>query len=116
MNKDFEEFFKDAPTMNKEELLKNNNFSKLDHEKLKYHLLPPLALKKVVGVLTYGANKYAEENWRNSKKEDYKRMLSATYRHIEAYRSGEYFDNESKYPHLAHAICNLLFLLELEKI
>jgi len=36
------------------------------------------------------------------------------YRHLNSHHAGEYFDQESGLTHLAHAACNLIFLMELE--
>jgi hypothetical protein len=40
------------------------------------------------------------------------RLLDAAYRHLESIRGGELVDTESELPHLAHAITNLMFILE----
>ena len=84
---------------------------KYDGEKPKMHLLPPKAVFEVSKVLTYGANKYDEENWR--KVPDLQtRYSAAALRHIFAHLDGEELDEESGLDHLAHAICCLLFKLE----
>ena len=36
---------------------------KFDGGKLEYGLVPPLALKEMVKVLTFGAQKYERDNW-----------------------------------------------------
>ncbi len=89
-----------------------NEFMKWDDYKLKYSLIPPSTLKALAQVLTYGARKYKPNNWKNV--EDTSVYWDALYRHLEAYRSGEYIDDESGFSHLAHAITNLAFLIELE--
>lgn len=84
-----------------------------DREKLMWHLLPWRATSLVVSVLTYGARKYAPENWRKvSKPED--RYFSAAIRHLTEWRAGQKIDPESGLPHLAHAACSLLFILDIE--
>ena len=84
---------------------------KYDGEKPKMHLLPPKAILEVAKVLTYGAQKYDEENWR--KVPDLQtRYSSAALRHIFAHLDGEEVDEESGLDHLAHAMCCLLFKLE----
>jgi hypothetical protein len=40
-----------------------NKFTKNDNDKLRYDLIPPQALKALAEVLTFGANKYADNNW-----------------------------------------------------
>ena len=91
----------------------SSTFVKHDVGKTQYDLLPPAVLKEVADVLTYGANKYSPNNW--MKCESPSRYYSAAYRHIEAHRSGEKKDPESNLNHLAHAICCLMFVYELDK-
>lgn len=87
---------------------------KHDGGKLRYTLLPPAALEAVVLVLMHGADKYGDENWRKVLEgpQGKDRYLDACYRHIEAHRKGQVWDADSGLPHLAHAVCSLLFLLE----
>lgn len=85
---------------------------KFDKGKLQYDLIPPNAVKHLAEVLTYGAKKYKPENWRKQK--DLSRYRNAVMRHYEAYRRGERLDPETGMPHLAHAMTNIMFLLELE--
>jgi len=84
-----------------------------DQGKLRYSLVPPVAIKALAQVLTFGAEKYAPNGWMNvpNAKERY---LDALLRHIEAHRSGELLDEESNLSHLSHAITNLAFLLHFE--
>ena len=89
------------------------NGIKNDIGKLRYDLEQVLAAEEVVSVLTFGANKYADDNWR--KLDDaHKRYYAASRRHMAAYIKGEAFDPESGYHHIAHAICCLNFMLEVE--
>lgn len=84
--------------------------TKLDAGKPRWDLIPFGAMADVVDVLTYGAKKYAPENWR--KVADWKpRYLAAALRHLVAWHGGERKDAESGLPHLAHAACCVLFLL-----
>jgi len=85
-------------------------FMKFDTDKLRYDLVPPSAIKALAEVLTYGAKKYKPNNWRNGEVDRY---VAALYRHLEAWRDGEQIDEESGMRHLAHAITNIAFLLEL---
>lgn len=92
----------------------NSVGKKHDHDKLRYDLLPPEALESIVAVLTFGAKKYAPENWRLV--ENWSgRYFAAAQRHIWAYKKGESVDPETGIHHLAHAATNLVFLLELEQ-
>ena len=88
---------------------------KFDVGKTRLELIPTELIKGVGEVLTFGAQKYDADNWRKFKKEDHRRLVGAAMRHLEAYRNGEYLDNESGLPHLAHAATNMGFLLALDK-
>jgi hypothetical protein len=86
---------------------------KYDNDKPQWSLLPFKALKEVVDVLTYGAKKYAPDNWKkvpNAKQ----RYIDAGFRHFTAYAAGEKLDPETGKSHLAHALCCLLYLLAFE--
>jgi len=84
---------------------------KFDEGKLQYELMPIGALEGVVKILSFGAQKYAPYNW--MKVRPIYRYYGALLRHIEAVRKGEWLDKESGFPHLDHAMCNLVFLHEL---
>lgn len=86
---------------------------KHDAGKLRWTLLPLLALSFVVRVLMHGASKYpSADNWRRVDNAG-ERYLDAAFRHLVAFTRGEWLDTESGLPHLAHAIACLLFILEL---
>jgi hypothetical protein len=86
---------------------------KHDDDKPAPELLPPRALLAVSRVLAFGARKYAPDNWRKVP-DGKRRYLAAALRHVLAHMGGEVLDSESSEPHLAHAACCVLFLLELE--
>lgn len=87
---------------------------KFDSGKPEFSLIPPLALEEVAKVLTFGAEKYGRENWRDVP-EAKRRYLDAALRHLNAYRATAGApDPESQHSHLAHAIASLSFILELE--
>lgn len=86
---------------------------KFDSEKPKMYLLPPKATLEVSKVLTFGANKYDEQNWRMLENLQ-NRYTGGALRHIFAHMDGELKDADSGNSHLAHAICCLLFKLEIE--
>ena len=86
---------------------------KYDGEKPKMNLLPPKAIVEISKVLTFGAEKYDAENWR--KLDDLQnRYTAGALRHIFAHMDGEELDPETNLSHLAHAMCCLLFKLEIE--
>lgn len=84
---------------------------KFDGGKLRYDLLPVMALEDVVKGLTYGTIKYDDNNWVKVP-EGRKRYIAAAMRHIEKYRMGVLFDEESGVHHLSAAIDNLMFIVE----
>ena len=100
----FEQFVsvEDAPTTG----------SKHDSGKPLMGAVPPNALLAVAKVLTFGAEKYGRDNWRQVESAE-TRYLDAALRHINAYQRGELADPESGESHLAHAVCSLMFMLEL---
>ena len=83
---------------------------KYDNGKPQWSLLPFRALTQVVEVLTYGATKYAPDNWKKVP-DARRRYIDAGFRHFTAYASGETHDPETGKHHLAHAICCLLYLI-----
>ena len=80
-----------------------------DEGKLRWDLVPWRELEDVVSVLTYGADKY-EDNGGQQVSDPVSRYFSAAMRHVSAYRQGEHLDPDSGLPHLAHAICSLMFV------
>jgi len=78
--------------------------------------LPWREIEEVAKVENHGAKKYARYNWQKAKPEDY---LNAALRHISARLQGHFTDdrgkNPSGRPHLAHAICDLLFVMGIDR-
>jgi len=85
---------------------------KFDGDKNRLDLLPVGALLEVGKVVTHGASKYDANNWQNVRPRS--RYYGAALRHIWARVRGERFDKDSGLLHLAHAACNILFLLSYE--
>ena len=85
---------------------------KYDQGKLRYDLLPPLALEEVVKVLTFGASKYGTHTW-HAVPNGAARYFAACQRHLWAWMKGEDRDPESGIHHLSHAATNCLFLISL---
>lgn len=86
-----------------------NSGKKNDQGKIQWGLFPWLAAKEVTKVMMYGANKYGKYNWVKGLK--YSRAWDATLRHLTAWWAGEENDSETGISHLAHAGCEILFLL-----
>ena len=84
---------------------------KFDQDKPRPELLPPLAILEVSKVLAEGAKKYEANNWRYVP-ELQLRYTGAALRHIFQRMAGEEIDPDFELPHLAHAACCVLFMLE----
>ena len=82
---------------------------KFDKEKPRVDLLPGDALIEIGKVLAHGAKKYDDRNWELGM--DWNRPFGALLRHLWAWWGGEDIDEDSGLHHLAHAGCNVLFLL-----
>lgn len=82
---------------------------KFDNGKPRWGLLPFRELKEVVEILTFGAEKYGAWNWVNVRPTE--RYVDAAFRHLTSWVEGDKKDLESNKSHLAHCICNLLFLM-----
>jgi len=87
---------------------------KFDGEKPRHDLISPLALDELAKVLAVGAKKYEPYNWAKGIK--FTRVLGAILRHTYAYLRGESVDPETGLSHVAHAMCNCMFLLHYEKM
>ena len=90
---------------------KNIDGMKFDDNKLQFGLLPPEIKLYFAEVLTFGAQKYAPDNW---KKVDVKRYYDAFERHMNAFQLGEKLDSDSGLHHLKHALTNMMFICYLE--
>lgn len=73
-------------------------------------LIPSKALVAIAQVMAYGTRKYKPHNWRLGL--SWGQTYSSLMRHLLAWNDGEEIDPESGLPHLAHAGCQLMFLLE----
>jgi len=90
---------------------------KWDQEKAKWYLLPLDIIEEVVKVLTFGARKYADNNWQIVVSEEggVDRYYSAMMRHVRAWQSGEIYDKETGIHHFAHAMCCAIFIMWYDK-
>lgn len=86
---------------------------KYDQDKPRFDLIDAEMLESLARVLTFGARKYAEENWR--KGISFKRLLAAAKRHINAIERLEDNDTETGELHAAHAMCCMMFLGWMQK-
>lgn len=85
-------------------------FVKFDESKLRLELLEPEFIKGIGKIITFGADKYAPNNWKKADEDGQLRIKGALLRHLYAYLGGEEFDPETGESHLYHMGCNLMFL------
>lgn len=88
--------------------------TKLDENKPRFSLIPPEVLEEIINVLEYGAKKYHVNSWKETP-DLLVRDLDSAMRHIMSWQMKEIFDPETDLHHLAHAICQLMFMLWYEK-
>lgn len=74
-------------------------------------------LSSVCDVFAHGASKYDDFNWRKAGNDSsYKlKLLAASLRHIYKHMAGQRLDPETGKPHLAHAVCDLLMVLDIQE-
>ena len=83
-----------------------------DVGKARLDLLDADAMYALGNVLLFGEQKYGATNWRKGMA--WSKLVGSALRHIFARMRGERLDAESGLPHLAHAMCCLMFLLSYE--
>jgi hypothetical protein len=87
---------------------------RFDTGKPRYDLIDAYGLEELAKVYTMGAEKYEENNWRKGMK--WSRVFASTLRHLYKFWRAKQFgtseiDEESGLPHLAHALWNVMTLL-----
>jgi hypothetical protein len=82
---------------------------KNDEGKLRYDLIPPVALRELAAVYTIGAKKYGDNNWKKGLSKE--RILAAMMRHFEQYRDEEDIDEENGQYHMASVAWGAFALL-----
>lgn len=80
-----------------------------DSDKLRMDLIPPEWLIELARVLTKGAVKYEDNNWKKGMK--YSRGLGSLKRHLVKWELGDTLDNETGCHHLASVAWNALALM-----
>jgi hypothetical protein len=76
--------------------------------KLRWNLISWAALVPLVQVLTFGADKYDDHNWKKGL--SYTETIESLQRHLISFIEGEDNDKESKLSHVGHILCNAMFL------
>lgn len=84
---------------------------KHDDAKIPVQLLPVRPLVEVGQVLAFGAERYGVLNWAGGMAAS--RLYGAALRHLFAWWAGQDRDPDSGLPHLAHALCCVLFIADL---
>ncbi len=94
-----------------------------DGGKVRMDLIAPELLFSVANVLTYGAAKYSARNWESGM--SWGRVFGALMRHLWAWWGGAgpttksfvfgELDDETRFSHLWHAGCCLMFLIAYEE-
>ena len=95
--------------MHKEEVGHKN-----DDGKVRFDLVEPEFEEGIARTLMVGAEKYGPNNWQKVDDAE-NRYYAALRRHINAWRKGEKNDPEDDVSHLAHAACNIMFLMHFER-
>ena len=93
--------------------MSNAGGTKYDGDKARMDLLSPIALERTARVLTVGAKKYDDHNWR--KGFVWSRLIGAALRHLTAWMAGQDRDPETGLSHLDHLACCVMFLQEHEE-
>lgn len=88
--------------------------TKYDTGKLRYDLVNSDAHKRMVEILTFGAQKYDARNWERGM--PWSRIIASLKRHLAAIEAGQDFDPESGKLHVDHVACNTHFLSAYYKI
>ena len=83
---------------------------KYDTSKVRWDLVPIDAIEEVAKILTFGSEKYGDNNWQDVDNFN-DRYYAALLRHLVEWRKGNTIDPESGMSHLSHAATNAIFLL-----
>lgn len=100
---------------NRENAVLSNAAIKHDAGKTDWSLVPWDSVEEIVKVLEFGKVKYAAWNWSSNGGFKYMRVFNSTMRHLLAWARGEDKDPESGLSHIAHAGCNIFFLMHFIK-
>lgn len=106
---------------------KKNEGLRFNEGKTRFDLLEPYAIEQLAKVFTYGAKKYAPNNW--LKGQDWSKMIASMKRHINEFEKGNDYDfdptctdcatggctNHTGLFHMAHAAWNAMALVSYYK-
>ena len=77
-------------------------------DELSYIVDADVAMKGMCKVFSFGAEKYARNNWKKGLEPN--KVIDSLIRHLISYQCGEVLDPESGLPHVDHITCNAVFL------
>lgn len=77
-------------------------------------LISPFADRELARVLTKGAEKYDANNWKHGM--SWLEVCDSLERHLNSWKAGEERDTETGCLHMAHVMCNAMFLTEYYQI
>lgn len=78
-----------------------------------YSLIPPSVLEDIAIVFTYGGKKHGDFEW-VGKTELLPNHIERSLRHIQEWRLGRTYDEETLVSPLVHAICRLIMVASIE--
>jgi hypothetical protein len=81
-------------------------------DKTPMQLLPPEFMEYTAMALEEGAKKYGPFNWREGEPIKLMTYLGAILRHTSCLLSGQWWDKESKLPHVAHIAATCAILID----
>ena len=81
--------------------------------KLRWSLIDRESLEEMVKVLEIGSEKYDDHNWKKGL--PFTEVSESLLRHMFAFMKGEDNDKESGKLHLAHVMCNAMFLIYMHR-
>ena len=83
------------------------NDTKKDSDKIDYTLIPPEVLKLAAKLLTTGAKIHGADSWK-TRSDSRDRQLKSLYRHLEARRAGNYYDDSEGGTGSLHSVAVLV--------
>jgi hypothetical protein len=87
---------------------------KHDAGKIRVSLVPFECIMAIAVVMTEGAKKYGDHNWKGFLANGEDRVIDAGFRHHAAIQKGEAYDQDTGLLHAAHKATNALFELWFE--
>lgn len=92
----------------------NGTGLRFNEGKVRTDLVPESTITGIAEVLTFGAKKYAPNNWKKGM--EWSKVTASLKRHLAAFDRGEDFDPESGLFHIDHVLTNAAFLKEYYKL